>query len=308
MGFALTIACAAFASAAAQTVQQPIEWIAAVVNGEPIAWSELKLEMTLQKRPLDDPAAQRATLNQLIHQRLILQGAREIVLIEDWQVEREYRRQTPLLRPFLNAGASPEELRERIKNEMIAEEFIRRIVKRALSSVSEERVKSRFDENPTLYAEPAAYRLHFIDVELPPQATNAQRDTALAWINAVRQNSPDETYEGTWQEPLPEPLNASAPYGSGRWIAADGIDPELRRAIDRLAPKEWSEPIVTPLGYSIMRVAERRDASQPVLDERVKGVIRVELAALDWIEYEKERSNIWILDIKIDQKERTHQR
>ena len=301
MGFALTIACAAFASAAAQTVQQPIEWIAAVVNGEPIAWSELKLEMTLQKRDLDDPTAQRDALNQLIHQRLILQGAREIVLIEDWQVEREYRRQTALLRPFLNAGASPEELRERIKNEMIAEEFIRRIVKRALSSVSAERVKSRFDENPTLYAEPAAYRLDFIDVELPPQATNEKREKALAWIDAIRQNPCGEAS-------LPEPFNVSAPYGSDRWIEADGIDPELRRDIDRLHPREWSEPIVTPLGYSIMRVAERREASLPVLDERVRGVIRVELAALDWIEYEKERSNIWILDIKIDQKERTHQR
>ena len=304
MGFALTIACAAFASATAQTVQQPIEWIAAVVNGEPIAWSELKLEMTLQKRDLDDPAAQRAALNQLIHQRLILQGAREIVLIEDWQVEREYRRQTALLRPFLNAGASPEELRERIKNEMIAEEFIRRIVKRALSSVSAERVKSRFDENPSLYAEPAAYRLDFMDVELPPQATNEQREKALAWIDAVRQNSCGEAYAET----LPEPLNASDPYGSDRWIEADGIDPELRRGIDRLQPREWSGPIVTPLGYSIIRVVERREASLPVLDERVRGVIRVELAALDWIEDEKERSNIWILDIKIDQKERTHQR
>lgn len=298
------MACAVLASASAQTVQQPVEWIAAVVNGEPIAWSELKLEMTLQKRDIDDPTAQRAALDQLINQRLILQGAREIALIEDWQVEREYRRQTALLRPFLNAGASPEELRERIKNEMIAEEFIRRIVKRALSSVSAERVKSRFDENPALYAEPAAYRLDFMDVELPPQATNEQREQALAWIDAVRQNSLEETHA----DALPEPLHASAPYGSDRWIEADGMDLELRRAIGRLQPNEWSGPIVTPLGYSIMRVAERREASLPVLDERAQGVIRVELAALDWIENEKERSNIWILDIKISQKERTHQR
>ena len=212
MGIALTAVC--LAAASAQTVPQlvnpqlvnpqPIEWIAAVVNGEPIMWSELKLEMTLQQRPLDDPIVQHETLTQLIHQRLILQGARAIVLIEDWQVERNYRESSALLRPFLEAGVSPEELRERLKNEMVAEEFIRRIVKSALPNISPERVKRRFDERAALYA-------------------------------------------------------------------------------------------------------EREDEGPPVLDERLKGIIRVELAALDWIEAEKERSNIWILDAKIDQKDQTHQ-
>ena len=308
MGLLLTTALATVCAAASaqtepaenrlpaqQSAVQPIDWIAASVNGEAIAWSEARLEMLIEQLPLQDMEARRQTLERLINQRIILQSAREFVLIAEWQLDREFQRQKTLLQPFIAAGAEPEELRERLRNQMIAEEFLQRRIVRALPPIDEERVQKQFNENPGRYASSAGYRLDIVDVELPAQANEEQRQSALKWIETIRN---DPSGNAITDAP-PEPLAVTAAFANeapNRWIDAAGVAPELAAALETLQTGEWSEPIVTLIGYSVMRIAERREAGPLLLDERAKQTIRIELATLDWIENEKRRAVIWTLD------------
>lgn len=90
---------------------------------------------------------------------------------------------------------------------------------------------------------------------------------------------------------------SAAKGGDLGWIYPGDTVPEFERVMNRLAPKELSEPVQSPFGYHIIQVLERR--MQDVSDERKRMAARQTLrerkldeAYQDWLRQIRDRAYV----------------
>jgi peptidyl-prolyl cis-trans isomerase SurA len=90
---------------------------------------------------------------------------------------------------------------------------------------------------------------------------------------------------------------SAAKGGDLGWLYPGDTVPEFERAMDRLAPKELSQPVKSPFGYHLIMVIERR--VQDVSDERKRMSARVALrerkldeAYQDWLRQIRDRAYV----------------
>lgn len=90
---------------------------------------------------------------------------------------------------------------------------------------------------------------------------------------------------------------SAAKGGDLGWLYPGDTVPEFERAMDRLAPKELSQPVKSPFGFHLIMVIERR--VQDVSDERKRMSARVALrerkldeAYQDWLRQIRDRAYV----------------
>ncbi|GBE14317.1 peptidyl-prolyl cis-trans isomerase D [bacterium BMS3Abin14] len=144
-------------------------------------------------------------------------------------------------------------------------------------TVSAGEIEDRYDENAKDYARPAAFRLRHILFSIPSEAS-------ANTIKAIRMRA--EKVSSDLQEGKLTFDQAAKKWSDDKKTAFSGgklgflTEDELQMAIvdaaSSLEGDEVSDPILTPKGFEVISVMERREESQIPLDE-VRGKIKAQI-------------------------------
>ncbi|PPA68555.1 peptidyl-prolyl cis-trans isomerase [Jeotgalibacillus proteolyticus] len=203
-------------------------------------------------------------LQQLINQRVMEQSADKFdVSISQEELDQEFS----MLRSVLNVNdqatlPNEEVLKEQLKTEVILEKLITNEV-----DFSEEELKAYYEENKSLYVVPSMYRLSQIVV-----ATEAEAAQVLGELEN------DSSFEALARERSIDTATASQ-GGLFGYVPEDSnaIDENILNAAKSLSPGEWSEPIQTDGGFTIVLLHEVTTGVEFSFDD-VKGRIERQLA------------------------------
>ena len=292
-------ACAVLlpASLAADTI---VEEIIARVNNEIITRSEyvrsrdqLKQEVQQQEPGNADRAfsdKQRDVLRDLIDQQLLLQKGKDLGITGDTELVKkldEMRKQMNLetmedLEKAAQAqGASYEEFKQNLRNQIITQRVIGQEVGSKLSMNKEDEQKF-YDEHKAEMERPEAVRLSEILVAPKPPAklagpdgkpvppTDAENAAALAAAQAKAQDLLDQIHKGATFADLAK-KNSDGPSakdgGDLNYFNRGTLAKELEDKVFVLKTGEVTDPIRTKQGYVILEVTEHQSAGIPTMKE-----------------------------------------
>ncbi len=252
---------------AAETVNR----IVAVVNDEVITTADVG---TFMQALEDDPQGlpentdvqdvQRAILQRLIDQRLLLQEAKRLeITVENADVLERYNQfrskmgNDALFRQSLTeAGLSEEQLKNKIREQFITQRLISAKV-RSKVVVSPQDVASELSRHPELAKPGERIRVSHLLVRVNDQRTETQ---AKQLIDDIREKLTHGADFAELAKQYSEDQHRDEGGAMG-WVAAGELMPELDTVITQLSPGQASEPIQTRLGFHLVRVEERKPAS-----------------------------------------------
>lgn len=287
-----------------------IDRIVAVVNGEIITSSELQWAVNQAKlgllTPIPDPhqdisqegPSDREALRQLIDKKLQLQWARKRgITVGPEEVERaledvkqrngilsDTALQTTLKKEHLNL----DQYREELKDQMMILKLVNREVKAGVV-LSNEEVRSYYQEQSNRFLSPPEYHLHQIFLPIPkPQVAQTVYQTAKVLVARLKSGADFQAIVQEYSDG-PDAKNG----GDLGHLRKDQLLPEIQRAIEHLEPGGISEPVRTPAGIHIFRLDELKRA-HPRPFEEVKDEIQVLLFQERSVElYEQ-----WLKDLR----------
>ncbi|WP_041085369.1 peptidyl-prolyl cis-trans isomerase [Jeotgalibacillus soli] len=203
-------------------------------------------------------------LQQLVNQSVMDQSAEKYnIVVSDEELEQEFSLLRSVLNVYDQAFLSNEEvLKEQLKTELILEKLITNDVE-----FSEEEVRSYYEENESLYAIPAMYRISQIVVATEEEASQVlgELEDQSSFEVLARERSIDEVTasQGGMLGYVPE--NSTS------------IEEKVLTAVRSLSDGEWSTPISTDQGFVIAYLHETTAGVSFDFDE-VKSRIERQLA------------------------------
>ncbi len=294
----------------------PVDGIAAQVNGETVTIGDVYGGV---RALLNDPqwlggrdrkeafrAAFAEALDQLIHQRLIVQEYRSgKARLPEWLIEK---RQTEILDNRFR-GDRAALLRELARERMTQEDWHRRIEEQMIvAAMRQSQVQSNvriapgqileaYRANLDRYRQPAGVRLGLILLKARP---GEDEEGLLARARAVAGRCErGETFEAVARE-VSEDASA-AQGGDWGWVAPEEtLREELVAALAALPPGKVSAPVLTSAGCYLLRKVEERPAGVRPLEE-VREEIERSLAEAEserllqaWMQRLRDKSTIRI--------------
>jgi peptidyl-prolyl cis-trans isomerase SurA len=295
----LTVACAVMLPSLlpADTV---VEEIIARVNNEIITRSEYARSREQLKQEIQQQAPanadrlfaekQRDILRDLIDQQLLLQKGKDLGITGDTELIKrldEMRKQMNLgtmeeLEKAAEAqGASYEEFKQNLRNQIITQRVIGQEVGSHLAMNKDEELKF-YDEHKDDLQQPEQVRLSEILIapKTPPATTGsdgkpqppsqAETDAALAAAEAKAQELLEQLHKGTSFEDLAKKSSdgPSAKDGGDLNSFKRGVlSKELEDKVFAMKSGEITDPIRTKQGFVILKVTEHQMAGLPALKE-----------------------------------------
>lgn len=253
---------------AAETVNR----IIAVVNDEVITAADVE---TFMQALQDDPQGglpektdvqdmQRAILQRLIDQHLLLQEARHLeVTVESAKVLERYDQFRNKMgndalfhQSLAEAGLSEEQLKNKIRDQFLVQRVIDLKV-RSKVVVSPQDVSLELSKHPELAKPGERIRVSHLLIRVNDQRTEPEAKKLIDQIH-------DQLAKGADFAALARQYSEDQHRNDGGvmgWVASGELMPELDTVIERLSPGQVSEPIQTRLGFHLVRVEERKAAS-----------------------------------------------
>lgn len=278
LGLALLL-CLAGAACHTGKPQPPPPDVVATVNGEPVSAGQLQKALVRGRRDNenltprtgeDESAFRKATLDDLIDERLLLQAARAAsVAVAPERVERELLRLRAdypgkTFDQALAEGAQTnEELREQIKNQLTIEEYFARQVF-ARVAVTDTDVEAYYQAHKESFARPEEVHAEQILVDDADTAKRVQGDLKRG-----------ERFEELARRYSRSP---DAKVGGDLGFFGRGVMPAVfDQVCFGLKANQVSEVVASPYGFHLFKVLERRAAATPALAEvreRVEAELR----------------------------------
>jgi peptidyl-prolyl cis-trans isomerase C len=248
-------------------VQPPPPDVVATVNGEPLTAGQLQKalvrarrdnENLTQRTGADELAFRRTTLDDLIDEMVLLQAAHGAsVAVAPERIERELLRLRAdypgkAFDQALAEGAQTnEELREQIKTQLTIEEYFARQVF-ARVAVTDADVEAYYQAHKETFARPEEVHAEQILVEDADTAKRVQADLKRG-----------ERFEELARRYSRSP---DAKVGGDLGFFARGVMPAVfDQVCFTLKPNQVSEVMVSPYGYHLFKVLERRTPHTPAL-------------------------------------------
>lgn len=286
--FLLVLAAVGFASAARPTAARLVDGVVAVVNGEPVTFSEFRESVAEMLRIPEGDAD--LYLREERSRPRVLQGIETLVesvlvrqrlealgqSVSDREVEQA------VLSVQKNNGMSAEQFRSALEQEGITPQAFRRRIRwqmergaivRALRikavTVTEEEVRRYFEENEERFRKGGEIRMEILHMPLPEPAAGGGGEEAIA-LRIAAQQAAEGVRAGLT---LTEALRLVVPTVPGATVMEPGflkteeLAPEIGREAARLRSGEVSPPVFTPEGGFIVRVLERRGGTLPPFEE-----------------------------------------
>jgi len=167
-------------------------------------------------------------------------------------------------------GATYDQLRASVSERDLVQTFVTTQIEPQVSVTAED-VAAFYDANPEMFARPDMVRARHILVRLMPTSTTADKKEARARATAARQRvvaGEDfarvaiEVSEGT----------EAANGGDMGFFARDSMMPELTDVAFALEVGQISDIIETQFGFHLLKVEEKRAASQMLYEEAKEPV------------------------------------
>jgi peptidyl-prolyl cis-trans isomerase SurA len=295
----LTMACAALLPALV-SADSVVEEVVARVNNEIITRSEyvrsrdqLKQEVQQQEPTNADRAfaeKQADVLRDLIDQQLLLQKGKDLGITGDTELIKkldEMRKQMNLetmedLEKAAQAqGASYEEFKQNMRNQIVTQRVISDEVGRHLAMNKDEELKF-YNDHKAQMERPEQVRLSEILIAPKPPAkpaglngkpeppTEAENAAALSEAQAKAKDLLDQIHKGANFADLAK-KNSDGPSakegGDLSYFNRGALAKELEDKVYGLKPGEVTDVIRTKQGYVILQVTEHQQAGIPALKE-----------------------------------------
>jgi len=253
---------------------QRIEGIAAIVNDQPISYSDVRerarlllLSLGGQPNQQDILRVTSQALEQLIDEKLQLEKAAEFeVEIEEAEVLASINdmaaqsglNQSQLYQQLLSSGVNPRSLEEQMR----AEIAWRRIMNGLYGSrirISENQIDERLGQLRAASGE-TQYRVSEIFLFAPDPESKAQ---AVEAANSIRaQLLEGAPFQVAAQRFSSAPTSATG--GDMGWISLEDLDPEVANALLAMGERGLSEPITVANGVYLVALNARREPEPSV--------------------------------------------
>jgi parvulin-like peptidyl-prolyl isomerase len=253
-----------------------VDYLVAVVNGEPITMSMLEDAMNAFWNDTENlPKTTKDALDQLIDRKLELQEAnkRGIFVTEDELsnelniISSKFPSKESLYATLKQRGMTPEDLQERLTEEVM----IRKMVERKFGqfirdSDLEGEATDFFEQNKTQFVIPESVQLDQAFFKIDPSSDESTKEAvkikAEETLSEIRKGVAFSKYTGG---------------GRSGYVNVDQLSPiELVEAISGMGIGEIKGLIETPTGYYIIRLNDRRASRQATFNE-VKDRIEAQL-------------------------------
>jgi peptidyl-prolyl cis-trans isomerase SurA len=288
-----------------------VDRIVAVVNDDIITLSELentfhpyqkRIDATYRGGDKDKVIAEGRVmiLNRMIDNRLIEQLSKKAgIVIKDDEImgtmKDMIRRRNISMEAFTQTlereGSSLESYRQDMKDQMIRMRLLRRELKTKIL-VSDDEIGENYVKHRDEYEGKEAVRIKQILILLPQNPDRA----VIAGLKANAESIHKRLIDGESFDLLAAQFSqgpSAATGGDVGFLEKGSMLPEVDAVAFRLAKDEISEIIVSPVGFHIIRVLDKRGAGvKPI------GVIREEIKAK--LEEEKMEKGYeeWIVDLR----------
>jgi len=253
-----------------------VDYLVAVVNGEPITMSMLEDAMNAFWSDTENlPKTTKDALEQLIDRKLELQEAnkRGIFVTEDElsselnRISSKFLSKESLYATLKQRGMTSDDLQERLTEEIM----IRKMVERKFGqfirdSDLEGEATDFFEQNKTKFVIPESVQIDQAFFKIDPNSDESTKET----VRVKAEEALNEIRKGE---------NFSKYTGGGRsgYVNIDQLLPtELAEAISGMRIGEIKGLIEAPTGYYIIRLNDRRASRQATFNE-VKDQIETQL-------------------------------
>src|SRR5215475_13596327 len=279
------LASAALLSVAISSRGELVERVAAVVNKDIIALSELERRAApeLAAAASERDASRRATKrNEVLHEMLDVMIGEKLMdsAAKESNVEvTEQDVDTAIEDVKKSHNLDQQRLEEAVRSEGMTMAKYREVVHGQVARLKliEQDIRSEYDKYVKLQQDdPEVHIRHIVlqlDANASPQQVEAARQKAQAIAEEARRPGVDFA---TLAKQKSE--GASAPEGGDIGFFKHGVMlPEYERVAFKLKPGEVSDPVRTDKGWHVIKVEEIRDASVKSY-EQMKDVLREQLA------------------------------
>lgn len=159
-------------------------------------------------------------------------------------------------------------------------------------SVSDQQVRSFYDQNPELFRRPEQVKASHILIQVPPNADEAKKADALATLKALKQRiDKGDNFATLAMEHSDCPSKTKG--GDLGFFSRDQMVQPFSEAAFSLQPGQVSDVVTTRFGYHLIRVTERRPAATMAFND-VKEVISKRLHT----EQEGNKIDAYLEDLK----------
>lgn len=257
---------------AAQTTDAPI----AQVNDHTLMRQDLDREMKLvamklarQGRPIDDAQLSRYAGNireNLINRTLLLQQCRaegigvKARLVDEAfnDFKKGFKDDAAYRNALSDMGFSEAMLKRQIEDGLTVKTLIDREVVQKVT-VSDAQIRAYYDEHPDLFRQPEQVRASHILIQVAANADDAQRDQALAAIQALKARIDNgEDFAGLAMDNSDCPSKAKG--GDLGFFGREQMVKPFADAAFALQPGQISDVVETRFGYHLIKVTERQEA------------------------------------------------
>lgn len=280
---AVTLALAALNASAQTPTLQPGDYIAAVVNQDVVAASEviqrteqLRQKARQQGEVMPETAGLRKqALEALIEDRVLVTYARENgARIDEAELDRvvanvaaQNKLTLEQLRERLKAdGTDYKSFRENLRDQMMTERVREREVQGRIK-VSDAEIDAWLDKKRAALEQGGQINLAQVLVSVPEGAADgvvaekrARAEEALARIKG------GEDFAKVAAEASKDP-GSKAEGGDLGWFTKERMVPDFANAAFAMKAGQVSDPIKTQFGWHVIKVEEKRTKPQPTFDE-----------------------------------------
>lgn len=282
-----------------------IDYVVAVVNGDALTRSELDSElgiaaiMEMSLTEARTPAERRAALDAIINRKLVLQESQRLGIVvteRDTRVKKktaEIRAKYASDAAFQNAlqrhGLEDEALKTWVYEQLVYDEFFRRIFFNALKSAEIATLaKSYYDANTAEFILPPTVTFNALSILIPKGASEADKQKTKDLVQQLYVRlQQDETFEvirEVYETQLVIRLE----------VLTLGVDTPLGIIVTELQDSDRSVPLPVSNGYQIVERIQNNPALQ-------KTYAEVSEEISDRIQHEKAETRFaaWLAERKV---------
>ena len=303
-------------SADAQTL---IDSVIAVVNGDAVTRSELEGELgiaaIMQASVTKTPTImeRRTALDTIINRKLVLQESKRLgIVVTDRDARiaekiaeflRKYASREAFQRVLQQHGLEEEVLKIWVYEQLVYDEFFRRIFFNALNSAEIATLaKSYYDANSTEFILPPTVTFHSLFIFIPGDASESEKQTAEDTVQqlyvSLQQGATFDAIREAYKTQLAVKFE----------VLTLEVDTPLGTIVTKLPDSELSAPLPVSDGYRIVERIQNNPArrktyeevSEEIIDRIQQEKAKTEFAV--WLVEQREKKSWHILDDALDQK------
>jgi len=286
----------------------------AMVNNATVSRQDLDREMKMyalklntQGRPINDQELKRYEGNfreTLINQVLLLQQSEsEGVTVKDSQVTQSvnefkanFKNEKDYQNELKQMGFTEDQLNDWFKDKLTIEAVFEKNIT-LNTPISDKEIRAFYDKRPDLFRQPERVRASHILIQVPTDADEAKKETALASIESLKQRIDNgESFANLAMEYSDCPSKAKG--GDLGFFSREQMVQPFSEAAFALQPGQVSDVVTTQYGYHLIRIVERQEAQMMAFNdvkEEISNILRREQKMKqigDYIEKIKKKADI----------------